>query len=808
MRTARSGFGLAVFVVALTSGVRAEDASPTLAGDVLPLLKTRCVKCHGPVTRKAGLSLATPQSVARGGKNGASVEPGRPDDSLLWERVEADEMPPKEPLAAVEKAVLRRWIEAGAPGLPRVDPGTSEGADHWAFAPANRPPLPSPRDPAGRVRNAVDRFVLDRLERVGLAFALEPDRAALARRLTFDLTGLPPTPDEVAAFEADRAADAYERLVDRLLASPRFGERWGKFWLDAAGYADSNGYFNADTDRPFAWRYRDYVARATNADMPFDQFVREQLAGDELSGFRPGNSVAPSVVDQLVATHFLRNGQDGTGESDGNSDELRADRYSVIEGAVQVVGSALLGLTLQCARCHDHKFEPVTQRDYYALQAVLRPAFPVDSAGSWLKPNARIVAAPSAEEKSRWEAESARLAAEVAARRAEWKAWTESHREPGVEQAAKKAALDRAVGVRKDHEEARPGQVAWVNDYAPKSIDTHLLVRGDYGSPGAVVAPSGPAVLSDPDNPFAAVPPFEGSASTGRRLALARWLTRPGSRPAALLARVTVNRVWQYHFGAGLAASPENLGYTGAPPSHSELLDHLAAVLADDGWSLKRLHRLIVTSAAYRQSGAAADESRSAKLDPDGRLFSRFPLRRLDAEAVRDATLAVCGTLDARPFGPYVPSRRQPDGEVVIDESSAGSHRRALYLQSRRTQIVSFLDVFDAPSVVTTCPKRATSTIPLQSLSLLNSDFASARAREFASRLALEAGSDDGSRLTLAFLLTTSRPPDAAEAEAARRFLASQPARYPGLPAVEARSRSWVDFCQMMLASNGFLYVE
>ncbi|WP_422928476.1 PSD1 and planctomycete cytochrome C domain-containing protein [Singulisphaera sp. PoT] len=995
----------------------------------MPLLKARCVKCHGPGEHKAGLSLATPAGMARGGESGPAVIPGKLDESPLWEQVSSGEMPPKDPLSDDEKARLRRWIEAGAPGLPRSSAEIGEKVEHWAFAPLKRPEVPALPEGTS-AKTPVDHFIAARLDEAGLKPAAGASRATLIRRLSFGLTGLPPTPEQVAAFEADPAPDAYDRLVERLLGSPAYGERWGKYWLDVAGYADSNGYFNADSERALAWRYRDYVIRAINDDKPFDQFVREQIAGDEVSGYRPGAEVTPTMVEQLVATHFLRNSQDGTGESDGNPDEVRADRYAVLEGTVQILGSSLFGLTLQCARCHDHKFEPVTQRDYYSLQAVLRAALPVDQPDRWKKPAERVVVAAPGDQLQRWEAEQKEIDAQIAAVEAEHRAKRLALREPGVDlfrdgfderlaprwqslalagtgpiqvdsetppgalaregklciievgsesarrlttsqsfdwtpegegswieatfrlvsdrldpkgtpaqrigyyiaahdgskstragnllfdgnpdggaainkgypgpdakqvgilgsakytpgrhygvrvtnvgngkfrldhivegesegpaitlaskdlpdggfgfeyccgrsfvvddvtinasdpkvdAPARKALNARLEEARKDQEAAvakvtarrtpNPGRIAWVTDQVPNPPESHILTRGDYGKFGAKVEPSGVAILSDADNPFEAKPPFEGAESTGRRLALANWFTRGGSRPSMLIARIMVNRIWQQHFGVGLVATSENFGYSGSPPSHPELLEFLADELIRSGWKLKSIQRLIVSSAVYRQSGVPQDEA-AEKADPDDRLLSRFPLLRLDAEQVRDAMLAVSGELDPARGGPFVPSQRQGDGEVVVTESTPGAHRRSVYLQQRRTQVLSMLEVFDAPSIVAGCPKRSTSTIPLQSLNLLNSEFVATRASALARRVRDEVGQDAGARIDRTFRLTVGRPPDEVEWAAALRFLASQPAQYAGRPADEGERLAWSDFCQMLLASNPFLYVD
>jgi hypothetical protein len=790
----------------LGAGSAGVEIRPSLEQDVLPLLKARCLKCHGPVKPKGKLNLSSARSLARGGSSGPVIVPGNLDESTLWDLVSNNEMPPapEEPLSAAEKATLRRWIEGGARNLPsaaevrRAAPGT----DHWAFAPASCPLPPSTGDPR-RVRTPIDCFIQERLEQDGLAPGPDADRATLFRRLSFDLTGLPPAPSEIAAFVGDPDPNAYDQVVERLLASPRYGERWGKYWLDASGYADSNGYFSADSDRPLAYRYRDYVIHAFNADRPLDQLVREQLAGDELAGNRHGQDATPATIDLLIATHFLRNGQDGTGESDGNPDEVRADKLAVLEGAVQIIGSSLLGLTLQCAKCHDHKFEPVTQREYYQLQAVLYPAFNLEH---WVKPNDRLVIAGPRDALLRWQIHEKVLGAAIDALNRAFAS--------GPDAAQKKKALEPVIQAANARRQPNPGRIAWVGDVFPQPAEVPILIRGNPATPGPKVGPGVPAFLTDRDNRYEPKPPFAGSQSTGRRLALARWLTKPGGRPAALLARVLANRIWQHHFGSGLVTTPDNLGYTGARPTHPELLDFLAGALARLGWSTKALHRLIVTSSVYRQSSAPRPEA--ARIDPDNWLLARFPLRRLDAEAIRDGMLAASGQLDDRQGGPYIPTERTDSGEVIVAPGAAGENRRSVYLQQRRTQVNSLLEVFDAPSVVTTCTRRQPSTIPLQSLSLMNSGFVVARAQKLATRLEHECRGRSGTdcqtvsdaRLTRAFLLTIGRAPNADERSAAHRFLESQPARYPGRTDADARLCAWADFCQMVLASNAFLYVE
>ena len=368
------------------------------------------------------------------------------------------------------------------------------------------------------------------------------------------------------------------------------------------------------------------------------------------------HTATPSTIDLLIATHFLRNGQDGTGESDGNPDEVRADKYAVLEGAIQIIGSSLLGLTLQCARCHDHKFEPVTQQEYYQLQAILYPAFNVEH---WVKPNDRIVIAGPHDEMLRWQVHEKVIESQIEALA------TLRLRAGRRRKESRTQASDRSLEAQRW---PNPGRIAWVSDVSNDPLEVPFLIRGDLATPGPKVGPGVFAFLTDPDNRYEPKPPFTGSRSTGRRLAFARWLTKPGSRPAALLARVMANRIWQHHFGTGLVATSDNLGYTGSPPTHPELLEFLANELVRSGWSAKALHRMIVTSSVYRQSSAPRPEA--TRIDPNNRLLARYPLQRLDAEAIRDAMLAVTEELDERQGGPYVPTDRTGSGEVVVDEST------------------------------------------------------------------------------------------------------------------------------------------
>jgi hypothetical protein len=736
---------------------------------------------------------------------------------------------------------------------------------HWAF----QRPVPV-QPPAGQnrawVHTPVDRFVAAGLESHGLAPASEADRRTLIRRLSFDLRGVPPSLTEVTAFLNDARAEAWRHLVEQFLASPQYGERWGRHWLDIAGYADSNGYFNADSDRPLAWQYRDYVVRAFNADRPFDRFLLEQVAGDELAGYSPDGDVTPDMVEALTATHFFRNPPDGSGESDGNPLEVKVDKYAVLEGNVQLIGHAFLGLTLQCARCHDHKFEPVTQAEYYGLQAILRPAFDPDR---WLKPNDRIVAVGTRAERAEHQRRTESAERELKTLRAGLEGLVAPFRRrlvdenlASLDEAVRKSVREALDAKEKDRSDAmkallkeHAAKVEVSDDVlakrfpemaaARRELETgiarveasrpaplpgiaaifepvetppvhHLLVRGVHANEGAEVAPLLPAALAGngaferwSTTPAGADVPKP--KTSGRRLALARWLTSPEN---PLVARVFVNRVWALHFGQGLVPTVDNLGRSGAKPTHPELLDWLATEFVRAGWSVKHLHRLILNSATWKQAGpgqgvsdqwSVISKASGAKAplntDPLTTEYSFFPLRRLDAESSRDAVLAVSGELDLAPGGGYVPIRTDDAGQIILDETKPGARRRSLYLQQRRTQPVGWLQVFDGPQPNPVCIQRNPATVALQSLSLLNSDFIRRHSRAFAERI-----HGAGLGLDQAFELAWSRPPTAGERTAAERFLAKQVAHYDGQ--ADAELRTWTDFCQMLFAANPFLHVE
>lgn len=990
--------------------------------DVAALLKTRCVKCHGPAKSERGLNLSTPAGILRGSRAGSVVRPHDAPGSPLWTRIADGSMPPDDPLDEDDKSLVAGWIEQGAAGL-----SVDSSEEHWAFRPLR--PVSRPDVAGGESGGLIDQFLLAELSKTSLDFNAEASRESLLRRATLVVTGLPPTMEEQQAFLSDPAPDAYGRLVDRLLASPQLGVRWGKLWLDAAGYADSNGYFNADSDRPWAWRYRDWVVGAINSDLPFDEFLRAQLCGDELTSVEEGREVSPEIQGLLIATHYLRNGQDGTGESDGNPDEVRADKYFALESCEQIVMSSLFGLTVQCAKCHDHKFEPIRQEDYYRLQAVFAPAFRIDE---WRKPNERFLMAPLTGEMKVWEEHRSQLRQEldelgqaladqvrnkrVAGRILFHDDFERTHlaerwsnRLPGDNDpagqvpvrvdskerpgaflregalviaeggtrgdsilstadpinwvpaevgAAIEATFDllsnrgeegdaeaerigylidlrdfadqvadspgnvlidghpkgatsiyldypgadsrmagsiggqghvpgRKYGVRivrisedqvrlhllVDHlpdgktldlptkafttgggfgfvyccgrsfvvdnvlieefppeaasealreyhaqnrqlqermeslrgrlktlDASAPGKISWVTDVSSSPPEVHLLTRGNYSTPAHLVTPGPPLFLSqqeeDPD--FTIRP---GVKTTGVRRAFAEWvLKNPRSR--SLLARTQVNRLWQACFGTGIVATSDNLGQSGAAPSHPELLEYLAASFLEQGWHLRPLLREILMSRAFRQSSLPNDRGLAA--DPDNRLLWRFPAVRLDADMIRDSLWQFSGRLDGALGGLPVPTTRLDQGEVVVAESAVTVARRSLFVYQRRTQALGLLQLFDAPQLVFNSTRRSRSTIPLQSLALLNGDFVIRRAEELVRRL--EGHSRDPvQRIEALWRICLGRGPSEEELTMASEFLDKQSTRLGSTE--EAVREAWRDLCQSVSGCNEALYL-
>lgn len=875
----------ALLFLGLGSGLtRAEPA--LFESHARPILRAYCLECHGDEAKpKGGLDLRQARTTLEGGKSGPAIVPGNPDASDLISRVREGTMPPgKKKLSPSEIDSLARWVREGAktakPEGKAAPPGmlfTDEDRSWWSFQPIRTVAIPQPK---GLVRTPVDAFILDRLNRAQLGMNPEADRVSFIRRATFDLTGLPPAPGEVEAFVNDKSPKAHEALVDSLLARPEYGERWARHWLDVAGYADSEGATVADPIRASAWRYRDYVIRSINADKPFDQFIREQLAGDEMvSG--PVAALSPADLDRVIATGFLRMAPDATASPGGDT---REGRNQVVADTLKVVSSAFLGLTLGCSQCHNHRYDPIPQDDYYRFRAILDPAMDI---AKWKTPGAREVslytqadrekAAAIEKEAKAVDAERAKgmKAAIEATFRKELAKLPEAVR-PEAEKARQTPEAKRSPAQKKILEEhpslnvsdgslylydakaiaelnklsekasalraTRPveGFVRSVAEPAgTKPPVTRVFRRGDPDQPGAEVMPGALAIL-DKTHPLKLQVPAPGARSSGRRLALADWVLDPRN---PLTARVLVNRVWMHHFGKGLVATPGDFGRLGQAPSHPELLDWLANRFRQDGWSLKQLHRLMMNSAAYRQSSAR--DSRKDSLDPDNRLLSRMPVRRLEAEQVRDSLLAVSGLLVRKPFGPPVPVRENENGQIVPghpNRDGAGyfsalkplepgeEFRRTIYLQARRTQPLSVVEPFDNPVPEPNCECRGVSTATPQTLVLLNDEFTLRAAEALAKRVAAEAGADPAARARLAWSLALGSNPSSRQVNAAVAFMAEQATLLPpekpretakvstgkvaGMPKgpvasdLPADIRPLAVLAQALFCSNSFLYLD
>lgn len=780
----------------------------------------------------------------------------------------------------IRRAVLAAVVCALFPTAPlrAAEPVDPEARQYWAFKPLVSPNVP-PLGDAEQARTSIDAFILRRLEQANLRLSPAADRPTLVRRVYFDLVGLPPTPRQIDAFLSDERPDAYQRLVEGLLASPQFGQRWGRHWLDAAGYSDITG---GDNDAGIVklsegkWKYRDYVVRAYNDDKPYDRFLIEQLAGDELVDWRSAATFTPEIKELLIATGFLRNAADDTDAKELTTPDIL---HGVLQRTGEVVAGNLLGLTMGCAKCHDHKYEPIAQRDYYRFLAAFTPMY---NPTAWVPPKDRALADISPAEKAAAEKHNAELdrqIGELRNRQAEIKrpvrdaifekklATLPEQIRADVKQAFEtpvekrtmvqeylgdkfKAALDVAEGEiaaalsqpQKDQiagieqqvgaiEQSRRrwGTIQAAYDVGPPPA-THLLERGNYQTPGAQVEPGFFAVLCASESETYAKPPgaIAGSPqpvgeTSGRRLALARWLTDWSSPAGGLAARVRVNRIWQHLFGRGIVETSENLGISGAQPTHPELLDWLACRFVADGRRIKPLIKLLVTSAVYRQASSRTGEGVSpdaspdkspAAADPDNRLLARMPLRRLDAEIVRDAILATSGQLDLALGGPSLPLEVRPDGMVVLKgENKPGTKtrsRRSLYVLARRHYHLSLLGVFDQPTMSMNCLNRQQSVVVSQSLTLLNDAIVIDAAEKFAARVIRSAGSgDSAAQINLAFRIALGREAGAKEITWSQELLSGHAAELAGseVPGDELAQKSLSHLCHMLLGSNEFLYV-
>lgn len=875
--------GVAVLSALATSAVAAKPTPsagpPVFETHIRPIFKAHCFHCHGEDGQvESGLDLRLVRLMAKGGESGPAVVAGDHAQSRLFKRIQSQEMPPGEKkLTDAETALIARWIDGGAKTL-RPEPETigafsDEEQNFWSFQPIRRPPVPKVRE-AAQVATPIDAFLLEKLQSHDLGFSPEAEPAVLIRRLYFDLIGLPPTPAEVDEFVRSYSPKTYEALVDKLLASPHYGERWGRHWLDVAGYADSDGYSPLDAERKYAYKYRDYVLRAFNDDKPWNEFIVEQLAGDELIG-PPYAGRSPAELDKLIATGFLRMGPDGTGDADVDQPLARND---VLVETIKIVSTSLLGLSVGCAQCHNHRYDPVTQTDYYAFRALFEPAY---NPAVWLAPRSRLVSLVTPEQKkqiARIDAEIKKInderAAElvklqdevaeavivklpkeiqeplrvarktaVAKQTPEQKKLLKDHPNVNVtatgvrqEAGAKYNAWEKKYdGLLKPLQAKRPVEdfVHCLTEVPGKFSPTKFLYRGDHTQPRDEVQPGELSIVARfADKPM----PVDDEAvpTTGRRLAYARHLTS-GKHP--LTARVLVNRFWLHHFGRGIVATPGDFGFLGERPSHPELLDWLAADFMGGGWKLKRLHKQILLSTAYRQSSVRSEKLDA--VDPDNVLLGRMPVRRLEAETLRDAVLAVSGNLNLKLFGSPVPVTPDETGQTVIGidtREGAGrftkpigsvgdeAFRRSLYIQSRRSLPLGMLETFDAPVMTPNCECRSSSTVTPQSLLLMNNVFVIEQAEIFAKRLQREAGTDRGAQIRLGWQTAFGRPPTDRQVTEAKAFVARQvevfaapaPVAKTAKPdpaaakkaADEAELRALASFCQSLLCSNGFLYVD
>ena len=712
--------------------------------DVKPILTKHCTECHGAETQESGLRLDVGAGLLEGGYSGPSIIRGKSDESLLVKAIlghdeEISQMPPEGPgPTAQQVATLKNWIDAGAP-IPEEGGlnTTRKSSEHWSFQ-AVRNPTPPEVNNASAVKNPIDAFVVSRLEQHGLSPSAEADKTTLIRRLSLDLLGLPPTIAEVDDFINDTSEDAYVKLVDRLLESPHYGERWARHWLDVARFAESNGY-TIDRARS-VWKYRDWVIQAIQQDMPFDQFVIEQLAGDLLP---------KANTSQVIATGFHRNTM--VNDEGGTDDEQF--RVEAIVDRVATTGAAFLGLTLGCARCHDHKYDPVSQREFYQLFAIFNnadePTLPLPTP-----------------EQTKQLAEKQKQIRETEELLAEFDALSTEFKQPWEEKQKSVTAAHKQV------KQAIPTTLVMRERKQPRNTYIHL--RGDFLRHGTKVSPGVPGVL----------PPIETRGESSDRLDFARWLV---SREHPLTARVTVNRVWQRYFGKGLVATENDFGVQGDLPTHPELLDWLATRFMEQGWSMKKLHRLIVTSATYRQASHTREDLQKA--DPYNKLLGQQQRLRLEAESIRDVALAASGLLTRKVGGPsvYPP---QPEGVYRFTQvkqtwnSSEGTDRfrRGMYTYLWRSSPYPFLKTFDAPDATVTCTRRPRSNTPLQALTLANDVAFFEIAQGFARSLLTEASEDAQERIRFAFRRCLARYPTDEELENLQAYLEIQREHYQQHP--------------------------
>jgi mono/diheme cytochrome c family protein len=801
--------------------VSAEAGAHFFESEVQPILRAHCYSCHAPRAGhevESGLDLSTRETLLRGGDGGAIIDETDPDASALVRAVRYEdlEMPPKGKLPQSQIDILARWVAMGVPwsasagavwqsGAPKVD---DRAREFWSFRPIRRPEVPSVDD-ASWLRTPVDAFLLSKVEAAGLKPSPPAARSSLLRRVYYDLIGLPPTPEEVRDFLADESPAAYERVVDRLLASPLYGERWARHWLDLVRYAETNGY-EFDSVKPEVWRYRDYVIQSFNADKPYDQFVMEQLAGDELGEPTP---------ERIIATGYYRLGPiDG-----GAADRLQAE-YDELDDILATTGQVFLGLTINCARCHDHKIDPLPTTDYYRMLAFFRGIRRGTRGSTRQIGQMNEVAAEDPSEVARYRRrvreveqriksiEDALIPYLVGAEVDDFKA--KDYRPAIVRNHSPKdispetlEQYEELLRNRRELEENRPNRLAralCVTERGPEPLPTYVLLRGSPYAQGAEVQPGFPSVITAalPTIP----PPADDAQSSGRRRVLAQWIASPEN---PLTARVIVNRLWHFHFNRGLVRSTSDFGYGGTPPTHPELLDWLASELIAGGWRLKPIHKMMVMSSAYRMSSVPLADA--AEKDVENDLFTHFELRRLEAEEIRDSILAVSGNLNPKMGGPSIyPTIAK---EVLAGQSRPGQGwgrstaaeeaRRSIYIHVKRSLAVPLLAVFDASDTDSSCPARFATTQPTQSLTMLNSEFLNKQAAIFASDIAKVAGEEPRELVRTALARVTQRMPTAEEITRGVAFVDRMQQEH-GMDHELAVQK----FCLLAMNMNEFLYVD
>jgi len=813
-----------------------------------PILKTSCLPCHDERTRTSGFSVKDLDSVLAGGaRHGKAVKNGQPSESPLIQILRGQikpQMPLGRALAESEIVAVEEWIQ----GLKPESVTTSAAkSGYWAFvkpAPQAPPDVKNPR----WVRNDIDAFVLSRLEAQGLAPSPEADRRVLIRRLFFDLIGLPPTPEEVRAFLESNSPKAYEELVECLLADKRYGERWGRHWLDLARYADTNGY-EGDPEFAHAWRYRDYVIDAFNNDKPYDEFIKEQIAGDELAPVMSAGPLPPREPEKVVALTFLRLAPFTEPRGEESRDLLLSEMTST-------VSSVFLGLTVGCAKCHDHKYDMVPTKDFYRMKAFfatvqIEPAVVGDvqqlggplraefyrsgekewadkartgfqdelkavelEFGAFQKPLLERLTAlrkrekPTADGSAQAEVTLKDLRKEISDEGDNSAGFQK--KEPVFSQGEKQQFQkfeERVLRLKKRIERLEPVAMSLRHSdgppYGPSVPTTHVLIRGEYDRPGEPVEPGFlSSITGNSDPAVIEIDRYKRHPTRGRRLALANWIASPEN---PLTARVMVNRLWQYHFGRGIVETPSDFGKNGSPPTHPELLDWLATRFVEGKWSVKAMHRLILTSSTYRQSSQNID-AKAMQTDPDNRLLWRFNRLRLEGEAIRDSVLALSGRLNPERGGPPVfpPLPKGLDEAQKVQgintwetSNETDGQKRSIYVFQRRSLNLPLLETFDAPVFNASCDRRRTSITALQPLSMYNGAFVNLEARHF-SEVLLKRGSNLDDQIKWAFQLALARSPSPAELKQVRTLFDS----------AKSKEEALVGLFRILTNSNEFIYLD